>query len=88
MSMSQNKWPAAEISRNAFVPFKDGKRFWVNNKPSIDGVPYLLYLNKEAIGPLDHCFFVMDYIQKICFPIVFTCGRVQIHLEVAVTGLK
>lgn len=30
----------------------------------------------------------MDYMQKICLPIVLTCGRVQIHLLVAVAGLK
>lgn len=28
------------------------------------------------------------YIQKMCCPMVFTCGRDQIHFEVAVFGLK
>jgi len=28
------------------------------------------------------------YLQNICLPIVLYCGRVQIHLDVAVSGLK
>lgn len=28
------------------------------------------------------------YMQKICCPMVLTCGRDQIHFEVAVFGLK
>ena len=28
------------------------------------------------------------YLQKICFPIVKTCGLLQIQLDVAVSGLK
>jgi len=47
---------------------------------------FILYHNKDQkqLGVASD----LGYLQKICLPIVFTCGRVQIHLDVAVSGLK
>ena len=66
--------PTGTVLFGIFFAIGDGP-FWHNS---------FLYLDFKSVLPIN----LLIYLQNLCFPIVFTSGLDQIHLLVAVEGLK